>query len=184
NAGYTINDAVTINGPGVLNPTLNGATNGGARIMTVDHTAARDDGTGSFNPATPITVVINNLTFAGAATTTLLDGAGGALRNIGDNVTLQATDFENNSDTLADDGAVRSNGGTLTIRQSSFVNNSSAFSGGAVGFSGGTGTVENSTFTGNKTTGAGGGGAIDIFDGATVTVANNTISGNSTATAT
>src|SRR5262249_15471279 len=43
--GYTVNDSLTINGPGVLNLTLNGATNGGARIMTVDHTRAGDDGT-------------------------------------------------------------------------------------------------------------------------------------------
>src|SRR5262249_21882818 len=159
----------------------NGAVNGGARIMTVDHTRVGDDGTASASAA-PITVTINNLTFAGAATTL---AEGGALQNNGDTVTLQTTHFENNSDTGAQGGADHTLGCTLPIRQSSFVNNSTVSYGGAVEFSGGRGTIENSTFSGNKTTsaGLGGGGAVDIFSGATVTLANNTFSGNTTAAA-
>lgn len=185
--GYTINDSVTINGPGAANLAIRGNGNSGHRSITIDSAGIDDGGMASSNTAgTAINVSINNASITGAATT---DGvSGGALNNNGENVTLESTAFVFNeliSTANVGGGAIANeNGGTLTIRRSSFVQNSTAgglTSGGAILASMGTTVVENSTFFQNFSGGSLGGGAIRTGSNSNLTLVNSTIIGNAAA---
>src|SRR5262249_50471694 len=109
---YHINDSVAIQGPGVMNLTLNGANNStNFGIITIDSAEASDpeggggSGVPSKNaPGTLITVSISGMTIANGASGV----GGGGVRVNGENVTLQSIAFENNvTNTVgADGGAV------------------------------------------------------------------------------
>lgn len=111
------------------------------------------------------------------------NGRGGALYNVGGNLTLDRVIVTGNTSKLGGGGinnagsSVPTVPGTLTINESLFSDNTSALSGGAIqNFSPSVLTIRNSAFVGNTADSENGGGAAQ-FNGS-VTVSNSTFSGN------
>jgi trimeric autotransporter adhesin len=177
--GLTINNCLTIVGPG-------------ANVLTVSGN----------NAYTVFTVNFGLLTISGL---TIANGNGsqaGGIYNIGGTMTVSNSTFSGNSAPGAYGGGIY-NLGTLTVSNSTFSGNSATSGGGIANY--GWVAVSNSTFSGNSATALGGaifslgnysgmavsnstfsgnsatdyGGAIFSGYGGTVTVSNSTFSGNS-----
>jgi predicted outer membrane repeat protein len=105
----TINESLSLNGPGVANLTVSG--NDAVQILSTDQ-----------GP-----VSISNLSFANANT----EGGGGGINN-GSGVTLNLTNVNCSNNTAGGGGALF-NSGTATLTNSTFTNNkATAFGGGAI----------------------------------------------------
>lgn len=178
----TINNNVTIQGPGASLLTVSGnnavtvfTVNSGAQLLLFGLTIANGNTTG---PGGGIsnngTLTVTNSSFNDNSTA---GNAGGAINNSG-TLVVSASSFIGNSSSLGDTGVggAIDNGGTLTVDDSTFSANFSN-NGGAICNEGGTATIRNSTFSANSS-GFAGGGAIFGFGGA-VTATNNIFVGNS-----
>ena len=174
----TITTDLTINGPGARLLTIdagNGAdgvagNQDGFRILELN-----DGVNGSSNR---IEVNLSGVTLTGGDTS----GNGGAIENIGEQLTLTGVEITGNTGNTG--GGIDNFNGSLTVNDSSFSDNSSKASGVAGGgaiFSQGNLTVNNSTFSGNSAVLRG--GAISVIQGGGNIISNSTIVGNSVGSA-
>jgi predicted outer membrane repeat protein len=161
NGPLTINNNVTITGPGVGLLTISG--NNTVPVFTIF-------------AAGPVS--ISGLVIANGASSSTVSGGGisGIYAGIW---TVSNCAFYNNTTTAGGGGGAIANGGTLTVENSTFANNSAPDGpgggpGGAIFNNGGTLTVQNSTFFGNSASGPGAG----IFNNGSVTISNSTITGS------
>ena len=152
NGALTINQGVTINGPGVGALSING--NNASQVFVI---------------SSGISASISAMTITGGSTSNF----GGGIDNAGGTLTVSDSTFSNNTATTGG-GGIYSNG-TLTVTDSTFTGNSGGNYGGGGILATGSATVGGSTFVNNSSTNGGGGG-IDI--NGTLTVANSTFTGN------
>jgi len=183
-SALTINQNVTIQGPGASNLTISGANQVGVFVVSSAVTNGIISGLTIANGNTeggPGGGISNNgvLTVTNSSFNDNSAGgnAGGAISNSGTFV-VSGSSFTGNSSSSGDAGVggAIDNTGTLTVDNSTFSANSSN-NGGAICNEGGTATIRNSTFSANSS-GSAGGGAIFGFAGA-VTATNNILVGNS-----
>lgn len=176
NGTLTLNNNVTITGPGAALLTISG--NNATTVFMIGASATVSIGKlniANGNASTSGGAILNDGTltltqcsFSGNTSV----GNGGAIYNLSGTLTVSDSIFAGNTSTSGGGGAI-AGGGNIAIENSTFFNNSSTV-GGAV-MNQGIAIVENSTFYGNNsTTGPGGG----IFNQATLTARNDTISGN------
>jgi predicted outer membrane repeat protein len=193
----TVNNSITISGPGADNLAING--NATSRVfyiasgrtvtisglMVTNGNAVFDYAGGIYNDHSSLTVTACRITANSA------DIGGGMYSNgsVGNAaVTLNSCTFSGN---LASQGGGIFNDGssgnaTVTLNNSTFSDNSTAYDGGGIYSTGDAGsatvTVNNSTFSNNSAGnmgGAFGGGISSNGPAATVTINNSTFSGNS-----
>ena len=152
-----ITDSVDIQGPG-------------ARSLAVDSTARIFSISGS----TSVTVVISGLTLTGGQAA----GNGGAIGNVGANVTLRFVTVSGNNAT-SEGGAIfhNANSGWLTI-ESSTLSGNTANKAGAIYSIGYNLVIRNSTISGNHATDSIGGIKLEF---AYASIYNSTITGNTAA---
>ena len=183
-SALTINQNVTIQGPGASNLTISGANQVGVFVVSSAVTNGIISGLTIANGNTeggPGGGISNNgvLTVTNSSFNDNSAGgnAGGAISNSGTFV-VSGSSFTGNSSSSGDTGVggAINNSGVLTVEDSTFSANSSN-NGGAICNEGGTATIRNSTFSANSS-GSAGGGAIFGFAGA-VTATNNILVGNS-----
>jgi predicted outer membrane repeat protein len=151
----TINQSLTIIGPGASNLTISG--NNAYQIFEISSSS---------------TVFISGLTLANGMTT----GDGGAIFSSG-TLTLTNSAFSGNS-AVDLGGAIRNNAGMLMVVDSTFSGNYASSNGGAISSTGAL-TVTNSTFSGNTGGYEAAGGAGAIYSTGMLTVTDSTFSENS-----
>jgi CSLREA domain-containing protein len=161
-----ISSHLTINGPGVevIGVRAFGgtaATGDGARIFNVD-----DGNLGTFKD-----VAISGLALVGGD----VSGAGGAIRNSTENLTLSACEITGNR--ALSGGGIHNNGGHLSVIRSLINGNTILGSGAGIETLGGSLSVAQSTITGNTTPSGGAGGGVHS-SGSEVTIDSSLISGN------
>jgi hypothetical protein len=178
----TINNNVTIQGPGAKLLTVSGnhavtvfTVNSGAQVSIFGLTIANGSTTGpggGISNSGVLTVTKSSFNDNSTA-----GNEGGAINNSG-TLVVSASSFIGNSSSLGDTGVggAINNSGTLTVDDSTFSANSSN-NGGAICNSDGTATISDSTFSTNSS-GSAGGGAIFGFGGAVIAT-NNIFVGNS-----
>jgi hypothetical protein len=181
-----ITDSLTIKGPGAAKLTVSG--NGAAQVFVV----------AGNNPSVKISQlqIANGVGDDVANLSSLFVDGGGALANLGGNVTVSQVIFNNNveqsnfSFVISAGGAIANvgTGSNLTVDSSTFISNQAVgfiAEGGAVAnLLGATSTVTNSTFSKNQAVAffLGFGGAIANDAGSTLSVVQSTFTAN-TATA-
>ncbi|MEP7288177.1 MAG: choice-of-anchor Q domain-containing protein [Chloroflexota bacterium] len=157
----TINQNITINGPGATILTISG--NNSSRIFYIN---------------THIFVHINGLTFINGVSKNY-PSLGGAIYDTGYDLTI--TDCIFHDDKASDvGGAIASDGGFLSIIESVFYNNSSNNYGGAIYSHANTGIIKNNTFYNNSSNRSGGAIAIISLSGYSIPfpISNNTFNDN------
>ncbi|WP_445245971.1 DUF4347 domain-containing protein [Microcoleus sp. OTE_8_concoct_300] len=153
----TINDSLSLNGPGVANLTVSG--NDAVQILNTNN-----------GP-----VSISNLSFAKGNTV----GGGGGINN-GFGVTLNLTKVNFFSNTAGGGAALLNNSGTVTITGSTFsANTVNSFGGGAIRQGGGILTIVDSSFIENTANGNSQGGGAILIDSGAVNITGSTFTGNS-----
>ncbi len=156
-AELTINQHLTINGPGANLLTISG--NGARRVFTVN---------------TDRLVVLDGLTIANGA-----DGGsnGGGINNFG-LLTVSNSTLSGNSTSGGKGGGIyNSNSGTLTVRNSTLSGNSALHGAGIYDNSFGSSTLTNCTLSGNVASSSAGGISSNAT-GSKLTLINCTLSGN------
>jgi predicted outer membrane repeat protein/parallel beta-helix repeat protein len=163
----TVNDAVTIQGPG-------------AGVVAIDGTDTY--AIFELNAGTGEDVTISGLTLKNGNA-----GNGAAIYNDDEgDLTVDGVVFDGN-DTSSGGGAIWQNAGVLTVLNSTFTGNTSVDYGGAIYANYLTGplTITGSTFTGNESTGQGGGAVAAFYDDDTevfdLIVTDSTFTGNTAA---
>lgn len=174
NGTLTINNSVTIIGPGAALLTISG--NNATTVFTIGFNATVSIGklniaygSGPINGGAIVndgTLTLTQCAFSG--NTAVLSG--GAVYSMGA-LTVSDSIFAGNTATSGGGGAIY--GVSMTVESSTFSGNTST-AGGAVFAQ--NATFENSTFFGNNVNGGGPGGGV--FDNGTLTVNNSTITGN------
>jgi predicted outer membrane repeat protein/parallel beta-helix repeat protein len=160
----TINKALTITGPGAATLSIDG--NNSSRIFNVT------DGTG-----TVLLVTISGLTMTRGRSA----GQGGAINNVGENLTIQDCVVSNSTCTGTYGGGVAQQGGQTTLRDSTISGNTANSEGGGIVHIGGSMTITGCTVSGNSGAASGGGG-IAVSSGNTLSISNSTFSGNTSTT--
>ena len=186
-----ITDALTINGPGQTNLTID--ANDLSRIFTIDDsvvgntvavtiadlTLANGDGFADSLPGGGAILTFEDLTLTNVTATNNLGTCGGVIESLGADLTVTGSTL-NLNESMVCGGAISFAGGNLTLSNSSVTNNTAALNGGAIAvYYSELTVISNATITGNEATNGNGGGLYFYSPQDLTTIEDSVISGNS-----
>ena len=184
NGHIKISNAITITGSNLAASGVNGLTiNAGGRsrifytaaangIITIDYINITNGNAGSGGQGSGIYntggLLVDHCNFTSCSA--IGHSYGGAMRNVGGNVTVNNCSFTGNSSYLG--AGISNKTGTVTITECSFTGNSTTLNGGAL-YNEGAMVITSTVISGNKAVSGGG-----IRNFGTITVINSRISNN------